>query len=80
MSGEVSEVEMSYTGKRIAFGLKESYGSITGIVTFIRLARLEGGKIEAGLKWTLNPERHIRIMLDGEKFKNHRLWEKGGRE
>ncbi len=76
----IRKVEMSYNGKRIAFGLdeikkyeqklKKSYGSITGIVTSIRLTRLEGGKIEAGLKWTLNPERHIRIMLDGEKFKN----------
>ncbi len=75
----IERIEIDYGRGQVGFGLEEikryerklkkSYGSITGIVTSIRLTKPGGRRVEAGVRWILNPERHIRMVLDEGRFK-----------
>lgn len=76
----IERVQINYNGRRIEFGLdeirkfeqrlKKSFGTITGIITSIRLTKLDHGRIEAGIKWTINLDRSIKIIVDEERFKH----------
>jgi len=75
----IEQTGFSINGKSIEFRLEEirkyenkffkAYGTVAGIVISIRALDLEGETVEARIKWSVNPDKSIRLIVNNEDLK-----------